>query len=80
MMTSILTGWQLAFSNKYCRSSKILTKTTFKALFSTQTLRIYVIIEKYVKKIVSRYLFPSCELTYPRDEVFFIHPLYIFWC
>ena len=46
MMKSILTGWQQAISNKYRRSSKILTETTVKALFGTQKQRIYVIIEK----------------------------------
>ena len=43
MMTSILTGWQQAISNKYRRSSKILTKTTFKALFSTQIHPLYLL-------------------------------------
>ena len=32
MMTSIIHGWQQAFSKKYRRSSNILTETTNKAL------------------------------------------------
>ena len=50
-MTSILIGWQQAFSNKYRRLSIILTETTFKALFSIQKQRIYVIIENQVKSL-----------------------------
>ena len=42
--TCILNGWQPAFSNKYCPSSKILTETANKALFRTQKPRIYVTI------------------------------------
>ena len=49
MIKSILNAWQLAFSNKYCRSSKILTKTTIKADFTTLKPRIYVTIENQVK-------------------------------
>ena len=42
MMASIIHGWQRTFSEKYRKSSKILTETTFKALFTTQKPRIYV--------------------------------------
>ena len=41
-----VTGGQQAFSKKYRKASTILAETTFKALFSTQKPRIYVIIEK----------------------------------
>ena len=69
-MTSILTTWQQAFSNKYRRSSKIHTAATFKALYTTQKPRIYVPIENQ-QKTVSKYLFPSCKLTSLKGEVFF---------
>ena len=29
------------------------------------------------KKIGGKYLFPSCKLTSPKDEGFFIHPLFV---
>ena len=51
MMASIIHGWQRAFSEKYRRSSKILTETAFKALFTTQKPRIYVPIENQLKKL-----------------------------
>ena len=63
-----------AFSEKYRRSSKILTETTFKALFTNQKPRIYVPHWEPTKKILSKYLFPSCKLTNPKDEVFFYTP------
>ena len=52
MMTFILNGWQQAFSNKYRKSSKILTETTYKALFTTQKPRIYATIENQIKNVL----------------------------
>ena len=67
MMASILNGWQQAFLNKYCPSSKILTETKNKALFTTQKPRIYVTIWQPSKNLVRKFLFPIGKLTSPKD-------------